>query len=166
VPKAVPLTHANILTNDRDVLRRIELSSTDALLSILPPFHAFGLTVDLVLPLLIGVRAVFHSNPTESVQLARLVDMYEATLIVGTPTFLSGIVGARAAGDATGTGRRAARRSVKETVFACVSLLTCQVGRARDDLSPSARRFVIALRRLSGASAAIRGLSSLAQSLH
>jgi acyl-CoA synthetase (AMP-forming)/AMP-acid ligase II/1-acyl-sn-glycerol-3-phosphate acyltransferase/acyl carrier protein len=94
VPKAVPLTHTNILTNDRDVLRHIELTSKDVLLSMLPPFHSFGLTVDLVLPLLTGVRAVFHSNPTESVKLASLIEMYRATLVVGTPTFLGGLVGA------------------------------------------------------------------------
>jgi acyl-CoA synthetase (AMP-forming)/AMP-acid ligase II/1-acyl-sn-glycerol-3-phosphate acyltransferase/acyl carrier protein len=98
VPKAVPLTHTNILTNDRDVLRHIELTSRDALLSMLPPFHSFGLTVDLVLPLLTGVRAVFHNNPTESVKLAKLVEMYRTTLVVGTPTFLGGLVGAGKAG--------------------------------------------------------------------
>jgi acyl-CoA synthetase (AMP-forming)/AMP-acid ligase II/1-acyl-sn-glycerol-3-phosphate acyltransferase/acyl carrier protein len=98
VPKAVPLTHTNILTNDRDVLRHIELTGRDALLSMLPPFHSFGLTVDLVLPLLTGVRAVFHSNPTESAKLANLVEAYGATLVVGTPTFLGGIVSAARAG--------------------------------------------------------------------
>lgn len=94
LPKAVPLTHANILTNERDLLEHIEITSKDALLSILPPFHAFGLTVDLLLPLLTGLRAMFHSNPTESAKLAMLVQMSEATLVVGTPTFLGGMVGA------------------------------------------------------------------------
>ncbi len=98
VPKAVPLSHTNILTNDRDVLRYVTVTSGDALLSMLPPFHSFGLTVDLVLPLITGMRAVFHSNPTESAKLATLVHMYQATVVVGTPTFLGGIVSAARAG--------------------------------------------------------------------
>jgi len=95
VPKAVPLTHANILANLRTVLAEVTLAQNDTLLSILPPFHSFGITVDLMLPLLTGLRVVFHANPTESGKLAVLIERYRATLLVGTPTFLGGI--ARAA---------------------------------------------------------------------
>ncbi|MFO0838520.1 MAG: acyl-[ACP]--phospholipid O-acyltransferase [Phycisphaerae bacterium] len=96
LPKAVPLTHANILTNARDVARCYELRADDSMIGFLPPFHSFGLTVTLLLPLLAGLRVVFHSNPTEPWVLARLIEAYRATLICGTPTFLGGI--ARAAG--------------------------------------------------------------------
>jgi len=92
LPKAVPLTNGNMLTNIRDVIAFVSLQPRDALLAILPPFHAFGLTVDLVLPLLTGLRAVFHPNPTESAKLASVIDLYKASLLVGTPTFLGGIV--------------------------------------------------------------------------
>ncbi len=94
IPKAVPLTHANILTNLRAVLTEVTLTQNDTLLSILPPFHSFGITVDLILPLLTGLRVVFHNNPTESGKLALLIERYRPTLLVGTPTFLGGIAGA------------------------------------------------------------------------
>jgi long-chain-fatty-acid--[acyl-carrier-protein] ligase len=92
VPKAVPLTHANLLTNIRDALAVIPLRPDEALLGILPPFHSFGLTVDLLLPLLCGLRTVYHVNPNDSSTLASLIEAYRATLLVGTPTFLAGIV--------------------------------------------------------------------------
>jgi acyl-CoA synthetase (AMP-forming)/AMP-acid ligase II/1-acyl-sn-glycerol-3-phosphate acyltransferase/acyl carrier protein len=92
LPKAVPLTHANILTNIRDVVSHFELAPGDKALGILPPFHSFGLTVTTLLPLLTGLRVVYHSNPTEGADLARLIAAYQVTLLVGTPTFLNGIV--------------------------------------------------------------------------
>lgn len=91
-PKAVPLTHANILTNLRDVLSRVSLYHDDCLVAFLPPFHSFGLTVTMLLPLVGGLRAVYHTNPTESALLARIIEAYRASLLVGTPTFLGGIV--------------------------------------------------------------------------
>jgi len=94
-PKAVPLTHANILSNLRDLLAVIDVRASDRLLGFLPPFHSFGLTVTMVLPLVAGVPVVYHANPTEAWVLARLIEAYRATLLVGTPTFLAGIVRAR-----------------------------------------------------------------------
>jgi long-chain-fatty-acid--[acyl-carrier-protein] ligase len=91
LPKAVPLTHANLLANLRDVTEVITVREDDCLIGFLPPFHSFGLTVTLLLPLLAGVRAVYHANPTEAWLIGRLVDLYGATMICGTPTFLSGI---------------------------------------------------------------------------
>jgi acyl-CoA synthetase (AMP-forming)/AMP-acid ligase II/1-acyl-sn-glycerol-3-phosphate acyltransferase/acyl carrier protein len=92
LPKAVPLLNSNMLTNIRDVIAFVSLQPKDALLAILPPFHSFGLTVDLVLPLITGLRAVFHPNPTESAKLVSIIELYRASLLVGTPTFLGGIV--------------------------------------------------------------------------
>ena len=98
LPKAVPLTHANLLANIHDVLDVFTVRGSDCLMGFLPPFHSFGLTVTMLLPLLAGARAVYHPNPTEAWVLARLIRDYQATLTCGTPTFLSGIVRA-ATGD-------------------------------------------------------------------
>ncbi|MGD8450956.1 MAG: AMP-binding protein [Phycisphaerae bacterium] len=92
VPKAVPLSHENILTNLRDVLQVVTIRESDRMLGFLPPFHSFGLTVTLLAPLLGGIRTVHHANPTEAWVLARLIETYKATLMLGTPTFLAGIV--------------------------------------------------------------------------
>ncbi|HSK08350.1 MAG TPA: AMP-binding protein [Vicinamibacterales bacterium] len=92
LPKAVPLTHQNLLTNIRDVLDAIPIARRDVLIGMLPPFHSFGITVTTVLPLCAGIRVVYHPNPTEAVLLARVIETYGVTLMIGTPTFLSGIV--------------------------------------------------------------------------
>ena len=97
LPKAVPLTHTNVLTNIRDVLATIGLRDDDRMLGFLPPFHSFGLTATVLAPLVAGIPVVYHANPTEGVLLARLTALYRPTILLGTPTFLNGIL--RAATD-------------------------------------------------------------------
>lgn len=91
-PKAVPLSHGNILANIRDISQAIRFQEDERVMGCLPPFHAFGLTTTTILPLLLGLRVVYHPNPTEGRMLARLIEAYHATLLVGTPTFLGGIL--------------------------------------------------------------------------
>jgi acyl-CoA synthetase (AMP-forming)/AMP-acid ligase II/acyl carrier protein len=98
LPKAVPLTHANLLTNISDVLTVGRLQERDVLMGLLPPFHSFGLTITLLLPLCVGMRTTYHANPTEAALLARQIAAYRATLMIATPTFLAGIVGAAGPG--------------------------------------------------------------------
>ena len=95
LPKAVPLTHANILANIRDIAALEVIRRGDRLLGILPPFHSFGLTVTTVLPLCIGAPVAHHPDPTEAATLARIIEAYRTTIMAGTPTFLDAI--ARAA---------------------------------------------------------------------
>jgi long-chain-fatty-acid--[acyl-carrier-protein] ligase len=92
LPKAVPLTHENILTNVRDVLSAVTIYERDVFIGMLPPFHSFGIMVTTILPLCSGVRTVYHPNPTEAAVLARVIASYGVTLMIGTPTFLNGIV--------------------------------------------------------------------------
>lgn len=91
-PKAVPLSHGNLLTNIRDAAQALNFRQDERVMGCLPPFHAFGLTTTTLLPLLVGLRVVYHPNPTEGRMLARLIEAYHATLLVGTPTFLGGIL--------------------------------------------------------------------------
>lgn len=92
LPKAVPLTHNNILTNIGDVLYMRALRKDDVMIGMLPPFHSFGISLTLILPLLTGIRTVYHPNPTEGGTLARLINMYKASVLPGTPTFINGIL--------------------------------------------------------------------------
>lgn len=98
LPKAVPLTHANFLANLRDVAEIFRFKKRDRILGILPPFHSFGILGNVILPFCAAVPVVYHANPTEGGMLARLIEAYGVTLLIGTPTFLGGIV--RVAGDA------------------------------------------------------------------
>jgi long-chain-fatty-acid--[acyl-carrier-protein] ligase len=98
MPKAVPLTHLNLLTDVRGVLMLGHVEEHDIVLGLLPPFHSFGLTTTVLLPLSVGMRAVYHPNPTESAVLAKLTAAYRASVLFCTPTFFGGM--ARVASDA------------------------------------------------------------------
>jgi long-chain-fatty-acid--[acyl-carrier-protein] ligase len=92
LPKAVPLTAANLLANMREVLEAVKIYENDRLIGFLPPFHSFGLTVTMLLPLCSGAQIVYHPNPTEADTLAKIIEAYSVTMLIGTPTFLGGIV--------------------------------------------------------------------------
>ena len=74
------------------MLAAVRLEERDVLIGMLPPFHSFGICVTTILPLCTGLRCVYHPNPTEAAVLARIIAAYRVTVLVGTPTFLNGIV--------------------------------------------------------------------------
>ena len=98
-PKAVPLTHHNILSNQRDCLSVLGLTRQDSMLGFLPAFHSFGLSITGLWPLLSGVPVVRHPDPTDAGGLARKIAAYKPTLLAGTPTFLSYILDRAKPGD-------------------------------------------------------------------
>jgi acyl carrier protein len=91
-PKAVPLTHSNIMANAADLAEVLNLKRGDKLLAMLPPFHSFGLLAGLALPAAIGMRTVYHANPTESGALVGLIRDYKATILGAIPTFMEGML--------------------------------------------------------------------------
>jgi len=96
LPKAVGLSHANLLASLSGVARAVHIGVNDRLVGILPPFHSFGLTGCMLTALAWGARVVYHANPTEAGAIGRIVEAYNATIILGTPTFLGGVVRASA----------------------------------------------------------------------
>jgi long-chain-fatty-acid--[acyl-carrier-protein] ligase len=93
VPKAVPLSHRNVLHNVRAAIDVLGMTRADALLGFLPPFHSFGLTGGMLAPILLGVRVVHHPDPTDARALVELTARYRATQLFTTPTFLSYLLG-------------------------------------------------------------------------
>lgn len=91
-PKAVPLSHRNMLTNVADAMGCFDLRKRDTLLGILPPFHSFGLTTSVVLPFATGLRVAYWPDPTDGATIGRMIDAYGTTLLATTPTFLGGVV--------------------------------------------------------------------------
>ena len=86
-PKAVPLTHGNIMHEMRAAVAFVGLTHGETLLGFLPPFHSFGIAACMLLPLMGGMRIVHHPDPTDAARLARKLTAYRATMLVGTPTF-------------------------------------------------------------------------------
>jgi long-chain-fatty-acid--[acyl-carrier-protein] ligase len=93
-PKAVPLTHRNILGVVRGGASALKFKRGDILLGFLPPFHSFGLAGNMVLPLVGGMRVVHHADPTDAAGLVRKIEACKPTLLLSTPTFFSYILNA------------------------------------------------------------------------
>jgi long-chain-fatty-acid--[acyl-carrier-protein] ligase len=91
-PKAVPLTHTNLLSNMRAAISFLGFTRSDSLLGFLPAFHSFGMSVTGLLPLLGGMRVVRHPDPTDAAGLARKIAAYRPTFLAVTPTFMSYIL--------------------------------------------------------------------------
>ena len=88
LPKAVPLSHRNVLSNQKAALKNINLSSDDVLLKCLPPFHVFGWSLS-ILPLLCGVRVCFSPDPLDGGALAKQILRWKCTILMMAPTFLA-----------------------------------------------------------------------------
>lgn len=91
-PKAVPLTHRNIMSNLRSVFEAFALSRNDSLIGFLPIFHSFGVTITSLLPVLGGARVVHHPDPTDAAGLVKKLASYRVTILAGTPTFVGYIL--------------------------------------------------------------------------
>jgi acyl-[acyl-carrier-protein]-phospholipid O-acyltransferase/long-chain-fatty-acid--[acyl-carrier-protein] ligase len=87
-PKGVMLTHYNVGANCRQIAQLFMLDGRDKVLGILPFFHAFGYTVTLWLPAVLGVGAVYYPNPLDAKAIGELVEQHRVTFMVATPTFL------------------------------------------------------------------------------
>lgn len=88
LPKGVPLSHKNLLANQRGAFRYVSIREKDVLLGVLPPFHSFGFSVTGLLPLLTGMPVAFSPNPTDGRRMARAIDRWGVTLLCLAPTFL------------------------------------------------------------------------------
>jgi long-chain-fatty-acid--[acyl-carrier-protein] ligase len=123
-PKAVPLTHRNLLSNQRSGIAVFGMTRRDSTLGFLPTFHSFGLSVTTLLPILAGLRVVHHPDPTDASGLARKAAAYQVTILVGTPTFIGHIV------DRAGPGQLAALRLLVVGAESCPPSLAERCARA------------------------------------
>ena len=87
-PKAVVLSHRNIMGNIKQISDMINTEEHDVLMATLPQFHAFGLTVTTLMPMVEGIPVVCHPDPTDAVNIGKAVAEYRATILMGTSTFL------------------------------------------------------------------------------
>lgn len=91
IPKGVPLSHANILSNLRAALQCVDLNNRDVLYAILPPFHSFGFVVCIIFPLITGSRVAYYPDPTDSFAIVEGIHRWKATFICSAPSFLKGV---------------------------------------------------------------------------
>lgn len=123
-PKGVVLSHRNVLANVEQVRAHIGLSAEkDSVFNPLPTFHCFGLTVGAILPLIAGVKAIFHPSPLQPREIARRIRDTQATILLATDTFISQYARASSEGD-----------------MDSVRLAVCGAERVRDDTRQLVRR--------------------------
>lgn len=85
-PKGVMLTHANLLAEAKSVFSTIGVSEKDAILGVLPLFHALAQMANLLLPYAVGARVVYleEMNTTD---LLRALAERDITLFACVPQF-------------------------------------------------------------------------------
>lgn len=106
LPKGVALTNRQVLSNFHQVRETGFLHPDDRLLSALPLFHSFGLTMGLFVPLLAGRPLITAPSPLDCGQVARAAREGSPSILLTTPTFLRNY-SRRISRDAFGTLRLA-----------------------------------------------------------
>jgi len=87
-PKGVLLSHRNIMANIRQITDVSDVREEDAIMATLPLFHAFGLTITGLIPMVEGIPVIFHPDPTEALTIAKAIAKHQATVYFSTYTFL------------------------------------------------------------------------------
>ena len=98
-PKAVELTHRNIVSNIESFSDRYKFTENDIFLANLPYFHVFGLTGNLWVPLYHGMSIVTYANPLDYRKICEIIRDDKPTLMVGTPSFYWGYLRKSEPGD-------------------------------------------------------------------
>lgn len=86
-PKAVPLSHKNLLSSHRNTFPCTKLNETDILYGALPPFHSFGFSLTGLFPLLVGMRVFYSPDPTDTHAIARDTFYRKITIHCLAPSF-------------------------------------------------------------------------------
>jgi acyl-[acyl-carrier-protein]-phospholipid O-acyltransferase/long-chain-fatty-acid--[acyl-carrier-protein] ligase len=89
-PKGVELTHANVLSNIRQMLAVVDVNDHDRMFNAMPLFHSFGITVGALLPLVRGIYSFIYPSPLHYRIIPAIVYDRNCTVLLGTNTFLNG----------------------------------------------------------------------------
>jgi long-chain acyl-CoA synthetase len=90
-PKGVILSHGNLGANLKQVKEHVHITRQDIMLGVLPQFHSFGMTVLTLLPLTLGLKAVYTARFVPS-KLLRLIREHRPTIFVAIPSMYSALL--------------------------------------------------------------------------
>lgn len=89
-PKAVVITHSNLVANIMQCKCMIDINNTDTIFNVLPMFHCFGLNVGTVFPLIVGGKVFLYPSPLHYRIIPEIVYEIGATTMFATDTFFKG----------------------------------------------------------------------------
>jgi long-chain acyl-CoA synthetase len=95
-PKGVELTHGNIHSNAADAIASLDLLPSHRFVNVLPPFHVFGLTGTVVVPILMGgsVWSIPRFSPS---LLVRTVAEKQASVLMAVPSMYAAVLRVKSA---------------------------------------------------------------------
>ena len=89
LPKAVPLSHGNLLDNALQMYEALELLAPgDVLLNVLPNFHSFGYTVSGLMPLVRNLKQAILASFLPPVESMKAIHASGTNVIVAVPAML------------------------------------------------------------------------------
>ena len=95
-PKGVELSHRNLHSNCVDTIESLDIEPRQTFLSILPPFHVFGLTGNVLVPVVLRgtVHAIPRFNP---VAVVRTVMAKGISIMLAIPSMYAAILRTKSA---------------------------------------------------------------------
>jgi long-chain acyl-CoA synthetase len=90
-PKGVQLSYGNLHSNCVDTIHSLQIDRDHRFLNILPPFHVFGLTANVLVPVFLHapVHAIGRFNPVAAV---RTIEKEQISLILAIPSMYAAML--------------------------------------------------------------------------
>ena len=83
------LSHRNLMANIKQTSDVLNTQSNDVVMGSLPLFHAFGLTVTQLLPLIEGLPLVCHEDTNDAPGIAGAIAKYQVSVMFSMPSSLA-----------------------------------------------------------------------------
>lgn len=95
-PKGVELTYGNLHSNCMDTIEMLRIDPEQRFLNILPPFHVFGLTANVLVPVCLGAT-VFAIPRFSPVALLKAVPEHRITVMMAIPSMYAALLRSKSA---------------------------------------------------------------------
>jgi acyl-[acyl-carrier-protein]-phospholipid O-acyltransferase/long-chain-fatty-acid--[acyl-carrier-protein] ligase len=87
VPKGCVLSHKNIFSDAIQARTIVDINEDDVFFNPMPSFHAYGLNVGMVLPLMLGLKLFLQVSPLQVKAIPELIYDTKATVIISSDSF-------------------------------------------------------------------------------
>lgn len=90
MPKAVPLTQFRMLNSARTLAKRLQAGGNDRFCAVLPIFHSFCISVNMLIPLMTGACTCIAAD-RHTYTVLSLIERERCTILSGVPTMFHSI---------------------------------------------------------------------------